>query len=262
MATIEIAHLSKTFKDAKRKSDVIALDDINLEVAKNEFLCLLGPSGCGKSTLLNMIAGFEKPTSGTVTVDGLLITSPGADRGVVFQQANLMPWLPIWENVAFHLLLRGGQKGERRAIAQRYIDMDGLTGFENHYPSELSGGMNQRVGIARALLMNPQVILMDEPFGALDEQTRMDMQNELVRIWQQHQGTIVFVTHGIDEALTLGTHVAVMSARPGRIREIIPIDLSRPRDLEIKRTPEFVAYEDQIWRLIAKQLNTTTAGAA
>jgi NitT/TauT family transport system ATP-binding protein len=236
VATIEISHLSKVFKDAKRKSDVVALDDINLEVAKNEFLCLLGPSGCGKSTLLNMIAGFEKPTSGTVTVDGQLITAPGSDRGVVFQQANLMPWLPIWENVAFHLLLRGGQKGERRAIAQRYIDMVGLTGFENHYPSELSGGMNQRVGIARALLMNPQVILMDEPFGALDEQTRMDMQNELVRIWQQHQGTIVFVTHGIDEALTLGTHVAVMSARPGRIREIIPIDLSRPRDIT---SPQF-----------------------
>ncbi len=236
MATIEISHLSKIFKDPKRKSDVIALDDINLEVARNEFLCLLGPSGCGKSTLLNMIAGFERPSSGTATVDGQLITAPGSDRGVVFQQANLMPWLPIWENVAFHLLLRGGQKGQRRAIAQRYIDMVGLTGFENHYPSELSGGMNQRVGIARALLMNPQVILMDEPFGALDEQTRMDMQNELVRIWQEHQGTIVFVTHGIDEALTLGTHVAVMSARPGRIREIIPIDLSRPRDIT---SPQF-----------------------
>ena len=241
MATIEISHVSKIFRDPKRKADVTALDDITLEVAKNEFLCLLGPSGCGKSTLLNMIAGFEKPSSGTVTVDGLPITAPGSDRGVVFQQANLMPWLPVWENVAFHLLLRGGQKAQRRDIAQRYIDMVGLTGFENHYPSELSGGMNQRVGIARALLMNPQVILMDEPFGALDEQTRMDMQNELVRIWQAHRGTIVFVTHGIDEALTLGTHVAVMSARPGRIREIIPIDLSRPRDItspqfnEIKR---------------------------
>jgi NitT/TauT family transport system ATP-binding protein len=236
MATIEISHVSKTFKDPKRKADVIALDDIDLDVAKNEFLCLLGPSGCGKSTPLNMIAGFEKPSSGSVAVEGQLITAPGSDRGVVFQQANLMPWLPIWENVAFHLLLRGGQKGERRAVAQRYIDMVGLTGFENHYPSELSGGMNQRVGIARALLMNPQVILMDEPFGALDEQTRMDMQNELVRIWQEHRGTIVFVTHGIDEALTLGTHVAIMSARPGRIREIIPIDLSRPRDIT---SPQF-----------------------
>src|ERR1700681_40387 len=235
MATIEISGVSKIFKDPKRKVDIAALDDIDLEVAKNQFLCLLGPSGCGKSTLLNMIAGFEKPSSGTVTVYGQLIAAPGSDRGVVVQQDNLMPWLPIWENVAFHLLLRGGQKGERRAIAQRYIDMVGLTGFENHYPSELSGGMNQRVGIARALLMNPQVILMDEPFGALDEQTRMDMQNELVRIWQQHQGTIVFVTHGIDEALTLGTHVAVMSARPGRIRELIPIDLPRPRDITSPR---------------------------
>jgi NitT/TauT family transport system ATP-binding protein len=255
MATIEIAHLSKIFKDAKRKSDVVALDDINLEVAKNQFLCLLGPSGCGKSTLLNMIAGFEKPTSGTVTVDGQLITAPGSDRGVVFQQANLMPWLPIWENVAFHLLLRGGQRGERRTIAQRYIDMVGLTGFENHYPSELSGGMNQRVGIARALLMNPQVILMDEPFGALDEQTRMDMQNELVRIWQQHQGTIVFVTHGIDEALTLGTHVAVMSARPGRIREIIPIDLSRPRDIT---SPQFNQTKRHILDLLRSERANST----
>lgn len=253
MATIEISRLSKVFKDAKRRSDVVALDDINLEVAKNEFVCLLGPSGCGKSTLLNMIAGFEKPTSGTVTVDGQLISAPGSDRGVVFQQANLMPWLPVWENVAFHLLLRGGQKRERRAIAQRYIDMVGLTGFENHYPSELSGGMNQRVGIARALLMNPQVILMDEPFGALDEQTRMDMQNELVRIWQEHQGTIVFVTHGIDEALTLGTHVAVMSARPGRIREIIPIDLSRPRDIT---SPQFNETKRHILDLLRSERAT------
>ncbi len=250
MATIEISHVSKIFKDPKRKADVTALDDINLKVAKNEFLCLLGPSGCGKSTLLNMLAGFEKPTSGTVTVDGQLITAPGSDRGVVFQQANLMPWLPIWENVAFHLLLRGGQKARRRDTAQHYIDMVGLTGFENHYPSELSGGMNQRVGIARALLMNPQVILMDEPFGALDEQTRMDMQNELVRIWQEHQGTIVFVTHGIDEALTLGTHVAVMSARPGRIREIIPIDLTRPRDIT---SPQFNETKRHILNLLRSE---------
>src|SRR6202165_2641025 len=236
MATIEISGVSKIFKDPKRKVDIAALDDINVEVAKNEFLCLLGPSGCGKSTLLNMIAGFEKPSSGTVKVDGQLITAPGADRGMVFQHANLMPWLPVWENVAFHLLLRGGQKARRRETAQRYIDMVGLTGFENHYPSELSGGMNQRVGIARALLMNPQVILMDEPFGALDEQNRMDMQNELVGIWQMHAGTIVFVTHSVDEALTLGTHVAVMTARPGRIRELIPIDLPRPRDIT---SPQF-----------------------
>ncbi|MGJ5075082.1 ABC transporter ATP-binding protein [Bradyrhizobium oligotrophicum] len=247
MATIEISGVSKIFTDKKRNADVTALADINLSIARNELVCLLGPSGCGKSTLLNMIAGFEKPSAGNITVDGRSVTAPGADRGVVFQHANLMPWLPVWENVAFHLLLGGGQKAERRAKAQVYIDMVGLTGFENHYPSELSGGMNQRVGIARALLMNPQVILMDEPFGALDEQTRMDMQTELVRIWQRHQGTIVFVTHGIDEALTLGTHVAVMSARPGRIVEIIPIDLPRPRDIT---SPQFNALKRHILALL------------
>ncbi|ABQ38452.1 ABC transporter ATP-binding protein [Bradyrhizobium sp. BTAi1] len=247
MATIDISNVSKIFTDKKRNADVTALADINLSIARNEFVCLLGPSGCGKSTLLNMIAGFEQPSAGHVTVDGEIVTAPGADRGVVFQHANLMPWLPVWENVAFHLLLGGGQKAERRARAQVYIDMVGLTGFENHYPSELSGGMNQRVGIARALLMNPQVILMDEPFGALDEQTRMDMQNELVRIWQQHQGTIVFVTHGIDEALTLGTQIAVMSARPGRIVEIIPIDLPRPRDIT---SPQFNALKRHILALL------------
>ncbi|MGJ5081473.1 ABC transporter ATP-binding protein [Bradyrhizobium sp. HKCCYLS3013] len=247
MATIDISGVSKIFTDRKRNADVTALSEIDLSIARNEFVCLLGPSGCGKSTLLNMIAGFEQPSAGSVTVDGRPVTAPGADRGVVFQHANLMPWLPVWENVAFHLLLGGGQKAERRARAQVYIDMVGLTGFENHYPSELSGGMNQRVGIARALLMNPQVILMDEPFGALDEQTRMDMQTELVRIWQQHQGTIVFVTHGIDEALTLGTHVAVMSARPGRIVEIIPIDLPRPRDIT---SPQFNALKRHILALL------------
>ncbi|MFG1412203.1 ABC transporter ATP-binding protein [Xanthobacter sp. VTT E-85241] len=235
MATIEISGVSKVFKDAKRKADVTALSDVSFSVKRNELLCLLGPSGCGKSTLLNMIAGFDKPTTGTVKVDGQIIAAPGADRGVVFQQPNLMPWLPVWENVAFHLKLRGAQKAQRRHEAQRYIDLVGLTGFENHFPAELSGGMNQRVGIARALLMNPAVILMDEPFGALDEQTRMDMQNELISIWERHKGTIVFVTHGIDEALTLGTHVAVMSARPGRIAEIIPLDLPRPRDITSPR---------------------------
>lgn len=235
MATIEISRVSKTFKDMRRKTDVTALSEVDITVKRNDFLCLLGPSGCGKSTLLNMIAGFDKPSTGTVKVDGQVVAAPGSDRGVVFQHANLMPWLPVWDNVAFHLKLRGAQKAERRERAQIYIDKVGLRGFENHFPSELSGGMKQRVGIARALLMNPQVILMDEPFGALDEQTRMEMQSEVVRIWQEQKGTIVFVTHGIDEALTLGTHVAVMSARPGRIAERIDLDLPRPRDITSPR---------------------------
>ncbi|MDH6147528.1 MULTISPECIES: ABC transporter ATP-binding protein [Paraburkholderia] len=230
MALITIDRVSRTFEDTKRKQTVTALDNVSLSVERNEFLCLLGPSGCGKSTLLNMIAGFDKPTAGTVSVGGSVVEEPGADRGVVFQQANLMPWLPVWENVAFHLKMRNVGKSERRERAQRYIEMVGLKGFENHFPSELSGGMNQRVGIARALLMNPEVILMDEPFGALDEQTKMDMHAELIRIWRQSRSTIVFVTHGIDESLALGTHVAVMSARPGRIRELLPIELERPRD--------------------------------
>lgn len=230
MALITIDNVSRVFEDSQRKQVVTALDNVSIQVKRNEFLCLLGPSGCGKSTLLNMIAGFDKPSSGSVTVGGQVITEPGADRGVVFQQANLMPWLSVWENVAFHLKMRGASKADRREKAQRYIEMVGLRGFENHFPSELSGGMNQRVGIARALLMNPEVILMDEPFGALDEQTKMDMHGELIRIWRESQSTIVFVTHGIDESLALGTHVAVMSARPGRIRELLPIELERPRD--------------------------------
>ncbi|WP_027351810.1 ABC transporter ATP-binding protein [Halotalea alkalilenta] len=230
MALISIDHVSRIFGDSNRKTGIVALDDVSIDVGRGEFICLLGPSGCGKSTLLNLIAGFDEPSQGTVRVGGQVIRRPGADRGVVFQQPTLMPWLPVWENVAFYLKMQGIGKAIRREKAQRFIEMVGLQGFENHFPSELSGGMNQRVGIARALLMNPEVILMDEPFGALDEQTKMDMHGELIRIWRESQSTIVFVTHGIDESLALGTHVAVMSARPGRIRELIPIDLDRPRD--------------------------------
>lgn len=247
MALITIDRVSRLFNDPKRNTTVKALDDISLSVGRNEFLCLLGPSGCGKSTLLNMIAGFDKPSSGTVSVGGQVVTAPGSDRGFVFQQPTLMPWLTVWENVAFHLTMRGMDKRERREKAQRFIDMVRLTGFENHFPSELSGGMNQRVGIARALLMNPEVILMDEPFGALDEQTKMEMHGELVRIWRESQSTIVFVTHGIDESLALGTHVAVMSARPGRIRELIPIDLDRPRDAT---SAQFNDYKRHILNLL------------
>jgi len=223
-------HIVKVFKDRKRGTDMLAIDDVTLKLPQKEFLCLLGPSGCGKSTLLNMIAGFEFPTSGTVTVAGKPVTGPGAERGMVFQQANLMPWLPVWDNVAFSLKLQGKSQAERRRAAQPFIDTVKLTGFENHYPSELSGGMAQRVGIARALLLNPTVILMDEPFAALDAQTKLEMQEELVTLWQRYESTIVFVTHSVDEALILATKVAVMTHRPGRIRELIDVALPRPRD--------------------------------
>lgn len=231
MAAIEIKDVVKVFTDIQRKRDLLTIDHVDLTVEPNEFLCLLGPSGCGKSTLLNMIAGFEHPTSGEVRVSGKLVTGPGADRGMVFQQPTLMPWLSVWENVAFHLKLQGMHRAARRDEAQIFIDMVGLTGFENHFPAELSGGMASRVGIARALLLNPAVILMDEPFAALDAQTKLDMQEELVRIWQKHKGTVVFVTHSVEEALVLGTRVVVMSPRPGRIREMIPQDLPYPRDI-------------------------------
>ncbi|WP_315833597.1 ABC transporter ATP-binding protein [Bradyrhizobium prioriisuperbiae] len=231
MAEINIEAITKTFHDSSRGREVAALDDINLSIAANDFVCLLGPSGCGKSTLLNIIAGFETPTKGRVTVDGKAVEAPGADRGVVFQQPTLMPWLTVAENIAFHLRLKGIAKAERREQAQTFIDLVGLKGFETHYPSELSGGMNQRVGIARALIMNPRVILMDEPFAALDAQTKSEMQEELVAIWQRHRGTIVFVTHSVDEALVLGNRIVVMTRRPGRIRELIELDLPRPRDV-------------------------------
>lgn len=259
MSLITIDRVTRLFDDPKRGSAVTALDDVSIHVKRNEFLCLLGPSGCGKSTLLNMIAGFDHPTHGTVSVGGSVVTAPGADRGVVFQQPTLMPWLNIWENVAFHLTMRGAPKAERRKKAQHFIEMVGLKGFENYFPSELSGGMNQRVGIARALLMNPEVILMDEPFGALDEQTKMEMHTELVRIWRDSQSTIVFVTHGIDEALTLGTHVAVMSARPGRIRELLPVEMERPRD---PTSPRFNDYKRHILALLKPDGVSTLAAAA
>ena len=231
MAEIAIRTVSKTFSDRARDRDVLAIDNVSLTIHDHDFVCLLGPSGCGKSTLLNMIAGFEKPSSGRIEVAGTLVEKPGADRGVVFQQPTLMPWLNVVDNVAFHLKLKGIGRAERRATAQDFIDLVGLTGFESHYPSELSGGMNQRVGIARALLMNPRVILMDEPFAALDAQTKLEMQEELVTIWQRIRCTIVFVTHSVDEALVLGTRIAVMTRRPGRIRDEFAFDLPRPRDI-------------------------------
>ncbi|WP_288407256.1 ABC transporter ATP-binding protein [uncultured Herbaspirillum sp.] len=259
MAFIELNDIVKVFKDRKRGTDMLAIDHVSLALEKKEFLCLLGPSGCGKSTLLNMIAGFEFPTSGEVRVAGQAITGPGADRGMVFQQANLMPWLPVWDNVAFSLKLQGKSAAQRRAAAQPFIETVKLKGFENHYPSELSGGMAQRVGIARALLQNPSVILMDEPFAALDAQTKMEMQEELVALWQRYEGTIVFVTHSVDEALILATKMAVMTHRPGHMRELIDIDLPRPRDTT---TPEFNQYKRHVLSLIREESALAHADAA
>ena len=258
MAAIDIRKVVKTFTDRQRNQEVLAVDTVDLAIRDNDFICLLGPSGCGKSTLLNMIAGFDTPSSGRIEVAGTVVDKPGADRGVVFQQPTLMPWLTVVDNVAFHLKMKGVGRAERRAKAQDFIDLVGLTGFERHYPAELSGGMSQRVGIARALLMNPRVILMDEPFAALDAQTKLEMQEELVQIWQRVGCTIVFVTHSIDEALVLGNRIAVMTRRPGRISDCFDFDMPRPRDIT---SPEFNDAKRRVMTLIRNEASPTRRAA-
>lgn len=227
MALLEIKEVSKQFfADGK---EMTALQDINLDIEENEFVCFIGPSGCGKTTLLRIMAGLEEATEGTVTLDGDLITGPGPERGMVFQEYSLFPWRTVIDNIVFGLELKGVPAGERLAQGRQYLKMVGLERFETRYPHELSGGMKQRVAIARALVNRPRALLMDEPFGALDAQTRNLMQSELLRIWQEEKKTVVFVTHSVDEAIYLADRIVIMSARPGRIKDIIEIPLSRPR---------------------------------
>ena len=213
----------------KKEGDLVVLENIDLSVAPHEFVCLLGPSGCGKSTLLNLIGGFDRPTSGTVEIEGQAVLGPDPRRVFVFQEYGIFPWASVWDNVA--LGPRNLPKGEQHQIVQHYIDLVGLKGFEKTYPGELSGGMKQRVAVARALAVKPDIIFMDEPFGALDSLTRLQMRVELLRIWQQEKMTILFVTHDVDEALQLADRIVVMSPRPGRIAEIASVRLPHPRDL-------------------------------
>jgi NitT/TauT family transport system ATP-binding protein len=209
---------------------MVALEDINLEIEDNEFICFIGPSGCGKTTLLRIVAGLEEATEGTVTLDGEPIKGPGPERGMVFQEYSLFPWRTVIDNIVFGLELKGVPAAERLSKGRQYLKMVGLERFETRYPHELSGGMKQRVAIARALVNRPKALLMDEPFGALDAQTRNIMQSELLRIWQEERKTVVFVTHSVDEAIYLADRIVIMSARPGRIKDIIEIPLSRPRN--------------------------------
>jgi NitT/TauT family transport system ATP-binding protein len=241
---IEITDLAVAFSRAGRT--VEALRRITLMTTPGEFVALLGPSGCGKSTLLNAVAGFVRPTTGRVTVDGLSVTGPGADRGVVFQQHSLFPWKTVLGNVEFGLRMRGVDKTERMSQALAYLSLVGLTGFERAYPRELSGGMQQRVGIARVLVNRPRVMLMDEPFGALDAQTRLTMQELLLGVWREVRTTVLFVTHDIDEALFLADRVAVMTARPGEIRDLLEVKLARPRAASIITTAEFMALKARV----------------
>jgi NitT/TauT family transport system ATP-binding protein len=234
----------------KRFGDLEVLRSISTSIGRGEFVSIVGPSGCGKTTFLRIIGGLESADSGSVCLDGRIITEPGRDRGFVFQQDNLLPWRDVLSNAEIGPEIGGARSTTQRAMTLRLLELVGLKGFEHYYPRQLSGGMRQRVNLARALAVDPDILLMDEPFSALDAQTREIMQTELLRIWEEGRKTVLFVTHQIDEAVYLSDRVFVFARRPGRLQEVIPIDLPRPRPLSIKRTPRFVEFVDRIWTLI------------
>lgn len=231
-----------------------ALEDISLELREGEFLVLVGPSGSGKSTLLDLLGGLSKPTSGEILLDGKPITGPGLDRGIVFQQYALLPWRTARSNIEFGLEAKGLRRRRRRELADHYLELVGLSGFGDRYPHELSGGMKQRVAIARSLAFDPEVLLMDEPFAALDAQTRESLQDELLRIWRATGKTVLFITHGIDEAVYLGQRVAVLTSRPGRIKAIVDVALDRATDDDIRSSQRFRDYRHEIWTLLHSEV--------
>jgi NitT/TauT family transport system ATP-binding protein len=243
---LKIEHLSREFTSAAGEK-VMALEDIDLEIRDSELVCLLGPSGCGKTTLLRIIAGLDGATSGIISIGGEIVTKPDQKMVMIFQEYSLYPWRNVLDNIAFGLEVKGLGKPERYAEARHFLELVGLTGFENSFPYELSGGMRQRVAVARALAVNPAVLLMDEPFGALDAQTRNMMQNELLDIWEKTKQTVIFVTHSVDEAVFLADRIVVLTPRPGRIREIIAVTLPRPRD---RTSPEFARIRRHVLNLI------------
>lgn len=244
--SLSIEAVSRVFPGVHGGAPTRALEPTTLSVAPNDFITILGPSGCGKSTLLRIVAGLDSPTSGRVLLDGRAVTRPGADRGMVFQSYTLFPWLNVFENIAFGLKERGVPEAERNAIVESYVDKVGLRGFERHWPKQLSGGMQQRTAIARALANDPEILLLDEPFGALDNQTRSLMQELLLGIWERERKTVLFVTHDIEEAIFMASRVLVMSARPGRIKADIAVDLPYPRHYTVKTTPEFSALKARL----------------
>ena len=246
MSTLSIQGVGRTFPGVNGGMPTLALQPTSLEVADNDFITVLGPSGCGKSTLLRIVAGLDTPTIGRVALDGQQVTGPGADRGMVFQSYTLFPWLTVRQNICFGLREKGMPEAEQAEIAGRFIAEVGLTGFESHFPKQLSGGMQQRVALARALANDPKILLLDEPFGALDNQTRALMQELLLSIWELHKKTVLFVTHDIDEAIFKANRCAVFSARPGRIKNELRIDLPYPRHYTVKTTPQFSELKAQV----------------
>jgi len=247
-AQIVVEGVTHTYRPARGRA-VLALSDVSLEVRAREFFALLGPSGCGKSTLLYLVGGFFPTEAGRILVDGKPVSAPGSDRGIVFQHFALFPWKTVRANILYGLERQGMPRAEREARAQALVGLVGLRGFEDSYPSQLSGGMKQRTAIARTLAFDPSILLMDEPFGALDAQTRALMQTELLGIWQRTPKTVIFVTHDVQEAVYLADRVAVMSARPGRIKTIVETRFDR-RDPSLMRSPEFVEKVDEIWNLV------------
>src|ERR1700730_11111720 len=241
---LEISHLGKAFGDLR------ALEDINVAVERGEFISVVGPSGCGKTTFLRIVAGLELASSGEVLLDGRAVRRPGGDRGFVFQADSLLPWRTVFANAIIGREVAGHVGAAERRRTMELLKLVGLGGFEHYHPRQLSGGMRQRVNLARALAIDPEILLMDEPFASLDAQTREIMQTELLRIWERGQKTVLFVTHQIDEAVFLSDRVLVFARRPGRVQAEVKIPLPRPRTLDMKRTPEFVALVDRIWRMI------------
>jgi NitT/TauT family transport system ATP-binding protein len=236
-----------------RDGTFVALDRVRLDIADQEFVTVVGPSGCGKSTLMSMAAGLVGPTEGEVLVDGVPVTGPGPDRGVIFQQYALFPWLTVRKNVEFGLKLTAISAEERRRRAERAIELVGLTDFADALPKTLSGGMKQRCAIARAYAVNPQVLLMDEPFGALDALTRVQLQDQLLHTWSQEQRTVMFITHDVDEAVYLASRVIVMAARPGRVQQIVDVDLPYPRTEEMRLSQEFSRIRNEVWHSVYHQ---------
>jgi NitT/TauT family transport system ATP-binding protein len=252
-AKLEIDRVRLAYATAK--GAVLALDDVSLDIAGNEFSVIVGPSGCGKSSLLYLVAGLNEISGGAIRIGGRPVVGPGPDRGMVFQAYTLFPWLTVRQNVEFGPKRRGLGTAERAAIVDHYLAEVGLAQFADAYPKQLSGGMMQRVAIARALANDPEILLMDEPFGALDSQTRLLMQKLLLRVWEHSHKTVLFVTHDIDEAILLGDRVYVMSARPGRIKEEIVVPMPRPRSLDMVMEPEFIALKRRILGLLAHEMD-------
>jgi NitT/TauT family transport system ATP-binding protein len=257
--TIQLANVDMYFQQKKRGEATQALAALDLTISEGEFTCLLGPSGCGKSTALNLVAGFATPSAGEVLVHGRPVHDPGPDRGVVFQDHSLFPWLTVWENVIFGPKVRGLSPSEYTESAREQISIVGLEGFEKHLPKQLSGGMQQRCSIARALVNDPTMLLMDEPFGALDAQTRMVMQELVLKLWEQDRKTVLFITHDIDEALLLADTIHVMTARPGTVKQTIPNTLARPRNYDVVASKEFVAMKKKTLDLIRTETATAVA---